>query len=81
MNYMSDRILLDTNILVYSFDNKHSIKQKIAKKMIESLFENDNYFLSIQVLNEFSNVALRKLNPPLEIEEIRELIAAFPEKK
>lgn len=51
---MNDKVFLDTNILLYLLsDDAH--KKDVAKK----LFKN-NHNISIQVLNEFSNVSLKR---------------------
>jgi len=54
---MNDNIFLDTNILVYSYSNNELEKQRIARKIIE----NNNTFISTQVLQELTNTVTRKL--------------------
>lgn len=78
---MSDKVFIDTNVLVYSFDSKNPVKQKVAKELIEDFFDKEEYFISMQVLNEFCSAALRKLAPPLEVEVLREFISSFPKRK
>ncbi len=51
---MQDKCFLDTNILLYIVSNDD--KKFIAKDLIKS-----RHTISIQVLNEFSNVSVRKL--------------------
>ena len=58
---MSERIFLDTNILVYADDLDAGSKNTIARGVIESAFTNGNGVLSTQVLQEFFVVATRKL--------------------
>lgn len=78
---MRDKVFIDTNVLIYSFDNKNPQKQTIAKKLLKTFFDKDEYFISSQVLNEFCSAALKKLTPPLEIEVLREFVSAFPARK
>ena len=53
---------LDSNVLVYAVDTRDVGKQKIAKSIVMSARDSAEYVISAQVLNEFSNVAMRK--PP-----------------
>ena len=52
---------LDSNVLVYAVDARDAGKQKIAKSIVMSARNSTDYVISAQVLNEFSNVAMRKL--------------------
>ncbi len=52
---------LDSNVLVYAVDARDAGKQKIAKSIVMSARDSADYVISAQVLNEFSNVAMRKL--------------------
>lgn len=69
------RSLLDTNVLVYADSGDEPIKQERAIALISSLRRGGHAVLSTQVLQEYVNVALRKLRlpPPL----IRERIAFY----
>lgn len=78
---MRGKAFIDTNVLIYSFDSKNPQKQTTAKKLLKTFFDKDDYFISIQVLNEFCFAALRKLTPPLENEELKEFVSAFPSRK
>ncbi len=52
---------LDTNVLVYAVDVRDARKQQIAKAIVMSARNSQEYVISSQVLNEFSNVAIGKL--------------------
>ena len=52
---------LDTNVLAYSIDGRFPEKQKIALEILRKAVVKRNAAVSIQVLTEFSNVALNKL--------------------
>ena len=51
---------LDSNVFVYAVDTRDAEKQKIAKSIVMSARDSAEYVISAQVLNEFSNVAMRK---------------------
>ncbi|SKB51925.1 PIN domain-containing protein [Parapedobacter luteus] len=53
---MSDKVFLDTNILVYSYSVSDKDKQLTARKIIA---ETDSY-VSTQVLTELTNTLTRK---------------------
>ncbi|GLU56749.1 PIN domain-containing protein [Dyadobacter frigoris] len=53
---MSDNVFLDSNILVYSYSSSEISKQKIARKVIEE----NNSFISTQVLQELCNIVTLK---------------------
>lgn len=62
---MKDRFFIDTNILVYTFDNRSVEKRDIARKIIQDALTTGNGIISFQVLQEFLNVALKKFAKPL----------------
>ena len=55
---------LDTNILVYTFDQTAPAKQTKAQALLEQALMG-NGCISFQVIQEFLNLALRKFNPPM----------------
>jgi predicted nucleic acid-binding protein len=75
---MADRIFLDTNIIVYTLDNENSIKQLKAKELLDQFYINQNYAISTQVVQEFCNVALKKIIPQIPEKMISEFISTFP---
>jgi len=56
---MKDKIFIDSNIFLYAFNDDDIDKQKLASQTIMS--ENNNYYISLQVINEVSSNMLRKL--------------------
>ena len=62
---MSDRIFLDTNIIVYSFFPGSGFKNEISKKLIKSAFDQNIGCISFQVIQEFLNVATTKFKTTL----------------
>ena len=55
MRQMRDKVFIDTNVLLYLYD-LNSEKKRRAKDILKS-----NQYISTQVLNEFSNISIKKL--------------------
>ncbi len=58
---MTERVFLDTNILVYADDLDAGAKRETARKIIERTIRARTAVLSTQVLQEYFVVATRKL--------------------
>ena len=56
---------LDTNILVYQFDDTHPAKQKRARDLVREALTIGSGMCSTQVVNEFCNLALRRFAVPM----------------
>jgi predicted nucleic acid-binding protein len=69
------RSLLDTNVLVYADAADEPLKQQRAIALITSLRGAGTAVLSTQVLQEYVNVAVRKLRLPHDL--IRERIGFY----
>jgi len=74
---MADRIMVDTNVLLYAYDRSESKKQPRAFAVLDGLAAHDLGVLSSQVLAEFFVNATRKLQPPLTIEEAYDRIENY----
>ena len=61
---MPTRSFIDTNILVYAEASDEPAKQRIALDLLKQLFETTSGVLSTQVLQEYCNVAIKKLKLP-----------------
>ena len=61
------KIFLDTNILVYSVDNRDPAKYERAIEAVEGRIRDGSGVISTQVLQEFASVALSKLHQRVEI--------------
>jgi len=59
-----DKFFLDTNILAYTFDHTDEQKLTIADDLVKRAFAGTGC-ISLQVVQEFLNIALRKFNPPM----------------
>jgi len=54
-------IFLDTNVPVYAADDTDAEKQRAARAVLSRALRHEGFAISAQVLNEFANVALKKL--------------------
>jgi len=62
---MSDKFFLDTNIFVYTFDQRDRDKNSIARSLIQNALNSGDGVISYQVVQEFLNVATRKFRNPM----------------
>jgi len=67
---MNDNFFCDSNILLYAFSTQDLRKKEIASKIILD----NRCIISIQVINEVSNIMLKKLN--FKDEQIKKFIAS-----
>jgi predicted nucleic acid-binding protein len=74
---MSDRVFLDTNILVYAHDKDAGEKHAIALACVKGLWETRSGVLSNQVLQEFYVGVTRKIKKPMSRSEAREILRAY----
>ena len=75
---MTEAYFLDTNVLIYGFDQSDSRKRGIAQQLIDQLLVDSAYFVSLQVLNEFSHIARKKIIPALSWTDIHDFIDLIP---
>jgi predicted nucleic acid-binding protein len=68
---------VDTNVLLYAHDASESVKQPIARALLEELWADRSGVLSTQVLQEFYVVATRKFKPPMPRSAARELVVLY----
>ena len=78
---MTARYVLDTNVLVYALDRREPEKRDRAREVLRRVGAS-GAVLPAQVLSEFANVCLRKLEPrpdPAAVQrEVERLLLAFP---
>jgi predicted nucleic acid-binding protein len=67
---MHDKAFLDTNILIYAYSEDEPKKQSIALQLLDS-FE-DRIIISKQVVNELSNILLKKFK--LESDQVENVL-------
>ena len=66
---------VDTNVLIYFIYSRNTAKQSIARAVLANAIGSRQYVISTQALNEFANVALKKLG--MTEDEVRQYIEAF----
>ncbi len=71
---MKGRFFLDTNIFVYSFDEKARDKQQKAQELIKLSLKTGFGYISFQVIQEFFNVAIRKFKIPMPLLSSKEYL-------
>lgn len=60
---MSDKVFLDTNIIIYSYSSTEPEKQAVASRLIAE----ENSYISTQVLTELCNTITKKLKQPYSV--------------
>jgi predicted nucleic acid-binding protein len=56
----------DSNVLVYTLDNKNTPKQRIAQALVNTALAGGSGCISFQVVQETLNIAIRKFQPLLQ---------------
>ena len=69
MTSMTDRTFIDTNVLVYRYDDSDPIKQVRAQELLKTGIENETAVVSAQVLGEFFTTVTRKIQNPLSADD------------
>lgn len=77
MSFMSGRVFVDTNTLVYAYDADAAEKRQIARRLIASLWGQKSGVLSRQVLQEFYVVTARKMAAPIRRLDARTVVRAY----
>lgn len=66
---MSAKYFIDTNIFVYSFDDRQPAKRERSLALIQEALETGAGVISTQVVQEFLNVATQKFAVPMKIDD------------
>ena len=70
-------ILIDTNVLIYLFDQNEPVRQSRATEVLDQLELMGLGRLSVQNLAEFFSVSTRGLSPPLSPDEALDQVNLF----
>lgn len=73
---MSDADFLDTNVLVYAYDQRDPKKQYRARQLLEGGIAG-RVVISTQVLAEFAAIMLDKVSPPANADAVMEALDAL----
>lgn len=68
---------VDTNILVYAYDETEPERQAVAQRVLSELMHSDRLRLSTQVLQEFYVTLTRKIAPPLSPDQALTLLESY----
>ena len=68
------REFVDTNILIYSYDQSSQVKRQKARQIMERLWQEQSGCLSVQVMQEFLVTVTQKVPVPLGVEEAEEIL-------
>jgi len=75
MSYMNDKILFDTNIIVYAYDASEPDKQKICAGLLEKVYENEiNGTISNQILGEVFKGLTENIEKPISLDDAKLVI-------
>lgn len=74
---MNGRSFVDTNVLVYAHDTRLPAKNRVARQLVEELWESRAGVVSTQVLEELYVNVRRKVERPLPPAEARQLVADY----
>ncbi len=74
---MTDKIFVDTNILIYAHDRDAGERHRLAADVIGALWSERSGVVSSQVLQEFYVNVTKKLRRPLPRAKAREIIEDF----
>ncbi|NER97936.1 MAG: PIN domain-containing protein [Symploca sp. SIO1B1] len=66
---MKGNFFLDTNILIYTFDQSQPQKQAISRNLVRDALNNRSGCISYQVIQEFLNVASKKFANSLSVSD------------
>ena len=74
---MNDRVLVDTNILVYAYDLDAGLKRIKAAEVLESLWDQGNGVLTTQVIAEFFITITQKVKQRLSLPDAKQIIEDY----
>jgi predicted nucleic acid-binding protein len=74
---MSDRVFVDTNVLVYAHDTSTGARHDQARSLVERLWQERSGAVSTQILQELYVSLRRKAGRPLDSEEARAVVADY----
>jgi predicted nucleic acid-binding protein len=72
-----DRVFVDTNVLVYSYDSDAGEKHAAARSLLLELWRSRTGSVSTQVLQEFYVTVTRKVRKPLTKRAARQIIDTY----
>ena len=74
---MSDRVFVDTNVLIYAHDVDAGERHAVSARLVAELWESRRAVISTQVLQEFYVNATRKIPSPLSRAVARQFVRTY----
>ena len=74
---MSDRVFVDSNILIYAHDLDAGMKREVASSLLRDLWDQQTGVISTQVLQEFYVNVTRKIREPIAPSTARGILSAY----
>jgi len=74
MSAGSERVFVDTNVLVYAHDLSAGQKRQRSEDLVLELWESELGCVSVQVLQEFYNAITRRVPNPLGWQEAQAIV-------
>ena len=74
---MTDRVFVDTNVLIYAHDNQAGPGHEEARSLVERIWLERSGMVSVQVLQEFYVNITRKIPEPIPRAQARSLIETY----
>jgi predicted nucleic acid-binding protein len=67
---------IDSNVIVYRFDSHDIRKQAVAVELLRNALAASDAAISFQVVQEVLNTVTRRLTPPFNADEARQLLSS-----
>ena len=74
---MTARVLVDTNVLIYSYDRADPVKERQALAVLDELVKREAGALTTQILGEFLVTVVRKPAVPLPLDGALDEVARY----
>lgn len=74
---MTDKVFVDTNILIYAHDLDAGKRHTAAQALVEALWQSGKGVVSLQVLQEFYVSITREIPAPLARHQARSLVETY----
>ena len=74
---MTDKVFVDTNILVYAHNLDAGAKNAIARELVADLWKTRSGILSTQVLQEYFVAITKKVANPIKVAEARRSLRSY----
>ena len=73
---MNGNYFLDTNVLVYSFDEVHKSKRQKANALIQDALRTQKGMISYQIIQEFLSTTTKKFSVHFKQEDLKDYVQA-----